>query len=60
MLRLALLFFVIMIIAAVFGFTGIASGAAAAAQIFFALFLVLFLVSLIIGLFRGRGPSSVV
>lgn len=57
MLRLALLFFVIMIIAAVFGFGGVASGAATIAQIFFVLFLILFLASLIMGLVKGRNPA---
>jgi uncharacterized membrane protein YtjA (UPF0391 family) len=56
MLSWALAFFVIAIIAAVFGFGGIASGAAEIAKLLFFLFVVLFLVSLIMGLVRGRGP----
>ncbi|MEQ9459807.1 MAG: DUF1328 domain-containing protein [Phycisphaeraceae bacterium] len=56
MLGWALTFFVVAIIAAVFGFGGIASGAASIAQILFVLFLILFLVSLILGLVRGKGP----
>jgi uncharacterized membrane protein YtjA (UPF0391 family) len=56
MLSWALAFFVIAIIAAVFGFGGIASGATEIAKLLFFLFVVLFLVSLIVGLVRGRGP----
>jgi uncharacterized membrane protein YtjA (UPF0391 family) len=56
MLSWALAFFVVAIIAAVFGFGGIASGAAEIAKLLFFLFVVLFLVSLIMGLVRGRGP----
>ncbi|MGH8670405.1 MAG: DUF1328 domain-containing protein [Burkholderiales bacterium] len=56
MLSWALAFFVIAIIAAVFGFGGIASGAAEIAKLLFFLFVVLFLVSLVVGLMRGRGP----
>lgn len=52
MLSWALIFFVIAIIAAVFGFGGIASASAGIAQILFFLFLVLFVVSLIMGLAR--------
>lgn len=49
MLKWSLTFFIIAIIAAIFGFTGIAEGAAAVAKILFFFFLVLFVVSLIIG-----------
>ncbi|MGI8894187.1 MAG: DUF1328 domain-containing protein [Casimicrobiaceae bacterium] len=55
MLRLAVIFFVVAIIAAVFGFGGIAAGATEIAKILFYMFVVLFVVSLIFGLFR-RGP----
>ena len=60
MLRLALAFFIIALIAAVLGFGGIASGAAAIAQIFFWVFVVLFALALLTGLVRGRPASSVV
>jgi uncharacterized membrane protein YtjA (UPF0391 family) len=56
MLSWALAFFIIAIIAAVFGFGGIASGAAEIAKVLFFIFVVLFLVSLVFGLIRGRGP----
>jgi uncharacterized membrane protein YtjA (UPF0391 family) len=52
MLNWALMFFVIALIAAVFGFGGIAVAAAGVAKILFYLFLVLFLVSLVAGLAR--------
>ena len=55
MLNYALVFFVVALIAAVFGFGGIAVGAAEIAKILFFIFLVLFVVSLVAGLFR-RGP----
>lgn len=55
MLRLALVFFIIAIIAAVFGFGVIVGSAMTLAKIFFYIFVVLFLVSLIVGfLSRGR------
>ena len=54
MLRWAIVFLVIAIVAAVFGFGGIAGEAVWIARILFFLFLVLFVVSLILG--RGRGP----
>jgi uncharacterized membrane protein YtjA (UPF0391 family) len=56
MLSWAIGFFIVAIIAAVFGFGGIASGAAGIAKILFFLFLIAFVVSLIMGLMRGRGP----
>ena len=55
MLYWALVFFVVAIIAALFGFGGIASSMAGVAQILFVVFLVLFIVSLIFGGIR-RGP----
>jgi uncharacterized membrane protein YtjA (UPF0391 family) len=52
MLMWSLTFFIVAIVAAVFGFGGIATGAAAIAKILFFFFVVLFLVSLIMGLIR--------
>jgi uncharacterized membrane protein YtjA (UPF0391 family) len=52
MLHYAIVFFVIAIIAAVFGFTGIAAGAAEIAKILFYIFLVVFVVTLLLGVFR--------
>lgn len=57
MLRLALLFFIIALIAGLFGFPIIEGYTWAAAQIFFWIFLVLAVLSLIFGLAGGRtGP----
>jgi uncharacterized membrane protein YtjA (UPF0391 family) len=55
MLRYAIAFFVIAIIAALFGFGGIAAGATEIAKILFFVFLILFVVSLVAGLLK-RGP----
>jgi uncharacterized membrane protein YtjA (UPF0391 family) len=54
MLRWAATFFIIALVAALFGFTGIASGAAAVAKALFFIFIVLFLLTLVFGatLFR--------
>ena len=52
MLRWALGFFVIALVAALFGFGGIAVAAAGMARILFFIFLILFLVSLLGGLVR--------
>jgi uncharacterized membrane protein YtjA (UPF0391 family) len=57
MLRWALTFFIIAIIAALFGFGGIAATASGIAQILFYIFLVLFIVALLIGLLGGRTPT---
>jgi len=52
MLYWAALFFVIAIVAAVFGFGGIAAGASSIAQVLFGLFLLVAIVSLLLGIFR--------
>jgi uncharacterized membrane protein YtjA (UPF0391 family) len=57
MLNWALTFLVIAIIAAVFGFGGIAATATGIAQILFYIFLVLFLISLVVAMARGRPPA---
>jgi uncharacterized membrane protein YtjA (UPF0391 family) len=54
MLNWALTFFVVALIAAIFGFTGIAVAAAGVAKILFFVFLVLFVVSLATHLGRPR------
>jgi len=55
MLRYALIFFIVALVAALFGFGGIAAGATEIAKILFFVFVVLFVVSLVAGLLR-RGP----
>ena len=54
MLRWALIFFLISIVAGAMGFTGIAVGAAAAARVLFFLAISLFAVFLIAGLVVGE------
>ena len=53
MLRWAAGFFIIAIIAAIFGFGGIATGAADIAKVLFFVFLVVFFISLVMGLVTG-------
>jgi uncharacterized membrane protein YtjA (UPF0391 family) len=54
MLKWALLFFVVSLIAGLFGFTGIAAGAAAVAKILFYIAVFLFIVFLLLGVFAAR------
>jgi uncharacterized membrane protein YtjA (UPF0391 family) len=53
MLRYALIFLVIAIIAGIFGFGGISVASAGIAKILFGIFIVLFLIGLIMHLSRG-------
>lgn len=54
MLHYAVVFFVIALIAAVFGFGGIAAGAVEIAKILFFIFIVLAIASFLINALRGR------
>ncbi len=56
MLYYALAFFVVALVAALFGFGDIAAGAGSIARILFFVFIILFLFSLIFGLVRRGGP----
>ncbi len=56
MLYWAAVFLVIALIAAVFGFGGIAGAAMNIAHVLFYVFLILFVIALVVGLFRGRMP----
>lgn len=58
-LRWALIFFIVAVVAAVFGFGGIAAGAAGVAEILFYVFVGLFLISLIAGLAQGSSTPEV-
>jgi uncharacterized membrane protein YtjA (UPF0391 family) len=58
MLRWALAFFVLALVAALFGFGGLAATSAGIAKTLFYVFLVVFLVSLIFGLTASRRPLS--
>ena len=54
MLKWALIFFVIALIAAALGFTGVAGAAAGIAKFLFFLFVGIFVIMLILGLIAGR------
>ncbi|WP_347248553.1 DUF1328 domain-containing protein [Zoogloea sp.] len=54
MLHYAVVFFVIALIAAVFGFGGIAAGAVEIAKILFFVFLILAVVSFVVNALRGK------
>lgn len=56
MLGWAMTFFIIAIVAAAFGFGGIAAAASGIAQVLFYLFLILFAVMLVMWLIGRRGP----
>jgi len=56
MLSWAIFFFVVALVAAAFGFGGIAGTAAGIAKLLFVVFAVLFLASLVVALVRGRRP----
>ena len=58
MLRYALIFLVVAIVAGLLGFTGISLAASDIARILFFIFIVLFAVSLIFGLMGRRSPNS--
>lgn len=58
MLRMALLFLVLAVVAGVLGFGGIAIAAVGIAKLLFWLFVVLFIVSLVVGVAAGRRVSS--
>ena len=55
MLNWALVFLVLGLIAALFGFTGIAGASIGIAKILFFVFLAVFVVMLLVGGWRGRG-----
>ncbi len=54
MLYYALVFFLVAVVAAVFGFGGITSAALGIAKILFFIFLIMFVISLVMGLNRRR------
>ena len=56
MLYWAAVFLVIALVAALFGFGGIASASAGIAQVLFFVFLILMLISIVMHLVRGRAP----
>ncbi len=56
MLGWALTFLVVALIAALFGFGGIASASAGIAQLLFFVFIALFVIAIIANAVRGRSP----
>lgn len=56
MLQYAITFLVIALIAAVFGFGGIAAVSMEAARILFFVFIVLFIIAAVIHVIRGKSP----
>ena len=57
MLGWAITFLVVALVAALFGFGGIAGTAVEAAKLIFFVAVVLFAISAIVGLMRGRSPT---
>jgi uncharacterized membrane protein YtjA (UPF0391 family) len=53
MLKWAIIFFVISVIAGFFGFTGVASGARTVAKVLFFIALIIFLIVLVFGVMLG-------
>lgn len=58
MLKWAVIFLIIAIIAGIFGFTDVQAASATIAQWLFGIFLVLFLGALIVGLMIGKSLTS--
>lgn len=56
MLGSAITFLIIALVAALFGFGGVASAATGIAQILFVIFLVLFVISALVHALKGRPP----
>lgn len=56
MLGWSITFLIIALVAALFGFGGIASASAGIAKIIFFIFIVLWLIALVAGAIRGRTP----
>ncbi len=54
MLKWAVIFLIIALVAALFGFTDISAASAGIAKILFGIFLVLFLAAVVIGLIAGK------
>jgi uncharacterized membrane protein YtjA (UPF0391 family) len=54
MLKWALIFFLISIVAGLFGFTGLARGSATIAKVLFFLFLIIFIIVLILAITAGE------
>jgi uncharacterized membrane protein YtjA (UPF0391 family) len=60
MLRWTVAFFIISVVAAFFGFSGVSAATAEIAQIIFYLFLFVFVLSLLGGFIRGRKTKDII
>ena len=58
MLKWAVIFLIVAIIAGLFGFTDVQAASAGIAKILFGIFLVLFLAALVLGIVAGRKLTS--
>lgn len=58
MLRWAVIFLIVALVAALFGFTEIASASAGIAKVLFGIFLFVFFVAVVLGLFAGNRISK--
>ncbi len=58
MIKWAIIFAIISVIAAIFGFTGIAAGSAAIAKVLFFAALIIFLIFLFLAVFAGKKLSE--
>ncbi len=58
MIKWAIIFAIISVIAAIFGFTGIAAGSAAIAKFLFVAALIIFLIFLFLAIFAGKKLSE--
>ncbi|MAF32275.1 MAG: DUF1328 domain-containing protein [Magnetococcales bacterium] len=56
MLYYSIIFLIVAVVSAVFGFGGIAAAATDIAVLLFYIFIILFAVSVVIGLVKGRKP----
>lgn len=54
MLKLALVFFLVSLVAGIFGFTNIAAGTATIAKWLFAIAIIIFVIFLVLGLMAGE------
>jgi len=54
MLKWAIIFFLISVVAGWFGFTGVASGARTIAKVLFFIFIVIFIIVLVFGVMLGQ------
>ena len=59
MLRWAIIFLVIALVAAIFGFSGIAAFSVDAARLLFVVFIVLFVITALMHVLKGKGGPKI-